>query len=436
MAHTKDLQDLKAELTKAIKDQAAKFQQELDDKDQTITCQKAEIDTLQQDYSNLQTQLLKVAPASSSIAHWVRPQPPKFVGKPSQDPVKFIRDLEKYFGDIQLKTSTWLASVPFALSDCAKSWFDANHQATFETYNTFKTEFLNYFGLALTDDERLVHIAARTQKPGESFPDYAWSIYEMFNGFSVTKSEAIRVERIIENSDPAIRIHLRTLKQSEYNMKAIVDLERKLRRDLAPNHPYLRPYLANVVSEAPSKDPTSETAPVQNVQQKKPSGTFYCHHCWKPNHYARDCADRKAGIPRTRQPPFATQPPAPQRRAPFRPQYPPRQPLYSAPPTNFNPNFRQFNPRPVAPTFNRPQYFPRPGNSRVPGRAPQAYQSYHVQPQESDSTALPALMDINMGDFMAYAPDQTSLLEMYTPPHMEPSAYSLDYSDATSQYTS
>ena len=432
---TKELQELETKLTNLLQDQAKQFK-ELADKDALITCQKASIDTLTQDCSTLQTQLLKVAPGSSSIAHWIRPQPPKFSGKPTEDPVKFIRDLEKYFKDIQAKDATWFGNVPFTLTSCAKSWFDANSGTTFRTYATFKKEFLEYFSEALTDDERLVLISKRTQRPGEPFPDFAWAVYEMFNGFDSNKADDIRVERIIENSDPAIRIHLRTLKRSDYNMKAIVDLERKIRRDLGPNHPYIRSFQLNSINEAPKiQDSEEQQSQLQSIQQQKTSPVRYCHYCMKPNHFARDCPDRKAGVPRTRQLPSTPSPNYPRRTQP-RPQYLPRMPMYPTQPQYYPMPYRQY-PRPPQQYYTYPQYQPRPGNLRQPGmkHASQAYRSYHVQPS-TDVNQLPALMDIPLDDFVPYEQELIPAPEPYSNPPMAQSSSSQDFSDNTSLYTS
>ena len=149
----------------------------------------------------------------------------------------------------------------------------------------------------ITVEQQILQVCKRVQQPGELFEDYPWTLYEMFDSVSSPPSEATRVHHIIENSDPAIRIHIRGLKQADYNMTAIINREREARRGLGPNHPYMRSFgLSNLPAVAPATTESSQLVKFQLPAES--SATFYCHHCWQPAHIARDCPDRKAGIPR------------------------------------------------------------------------------------------------------------------------------------------
>jgi len=127
-------------------------------------------------------------------------------------------------------------------------------------------------------------IMERKQKPGESFVSYAWNIYDLYQRLSVVQHIAVIVDRIISNSHVAIRSHLRMLDETKKTMTYLLELERKMAKDLPENHEYFKG------SKSSQVQPMVQTTTNQEQPQKTgQANNLKCHKCHKVGHFARNC---------------------------------------------------------------------------------------------------------------------------------------------------
>ncbi|CAG7825360.1 unnamed protein product, partial [Allacma fusca] len=155
-------------------------------------------------------------------------------------------------------------------------------------------QLISFFAGDLTNDERLIQIANRKQKPGEDFATFALEIYYMFEPIQPPKSEAERCQYIIENSHHSIRSRLRIFSKASLKLQLLLEKERQIRRDLDAGDDYFQKdsTVNNVSATAPKKG--ADLPQVEELNDPKVDNISprLCHRCKKPGHIAKDCYSR------------------------------------------------------------------------------------------------------------------------------------------------
>ena len=237
--------------------------------------------------------------AKNSVNSFIKPKPPKYSGGNAEESNRFIRELKDYFSLLGLKESEWMKNVAFTMDGTARRWFALNNSA-WKDFAEFQSAFLSNFVGTESTTSLYLRIFQRQQKSGESFALYAWDVYDLFTYLPTKSTEAEVVERIIDNSHPTIRNHLRALDVSRRTMTHVIQRERDITKDFGSNHSYFKKEATTnatmqinsvqpvtIPENEETKDVAGAPAAVQTITPTPAAKT--CFRCKLTGHVARAC---------------------------------------------------------------------------------------------------------------------------------------------------
>jgi hypothetical protein len=153
-----------------------------------------------------QTGLNAIGKKYKPVNNFLKPKPPKFNCGYPEDAHRFVRQLKDYFILLGLEDTEWLSNVAFCLEGTARRWYGLSH-SDFTTYEDFVLQFVG----SESPEDLYLRIYKKKQQAEEAFVDYAWEVYDLYQHLptGITTTDAVIVSRIIENSHPTVRTHLR-----------------------------------------------------------------------------------------------------------------------------------------------------------------------------------------------------------------------------------
>ena len=214
------------------------------------------------------TRLIEILENQGKIMDQVRKWALKYDGKTS--PLNFIERVEELANAYRLPLDVLPGAIPELLISRASLWYKNNNRG-WETWASFRTNFLEFF-LPTSHFTRLDDtIRSRLQLPRECCKDYVLALQDLMRQADYTKDK--QLERIYQNSLPDYQLYI---KRSEFD-----SLERFL--FLAEEYERIKKL----------QNPRSNRDGVARLESDVIDVRNACHRCAQPGHFSRYCRNER-----------------------------------------------------------------------------------------------------------------------------------------------
>lgn len=128
---------------------------------------------------------------------------PKFVGKPEQNAEAWLDELTNTFRMADITETQALKIIPTFLAGPAKNWFNENH-AVFESWTTFKAEFINVYTSPSTKQLASQRLRHRQQGIDETVIEYYTNILKLCKIVDPEMTNATKLDYLYHGLRPSL----------------------------------------------------------------------------------------------------------------------------------------------------------------------------------------------------------------------------------------